>query len=196
MGAAATGASNVADANLNVVPFIDLLICLICFLVVSAVWTSLSRIDVDQALPKSSPNAAKTPPNQPPTIQVAITDAGFSVNVHKGPEALRVPKTVASLGTMRRCVDGSSKPDCKTEQVQRYDHEGLRTELGRLVAMEDVGTKAKVMVAAGDDVPYQHLIATLDSVLHSCAGEGAAERCLHNPAVGDLNLIRGRAAAP
>ena len=46
MRAAATGTSSVADASLNVVPSIDLLVCLICFLLVSSSWLTLSRLDV------------------------------------------------------------------------------------------------------------------------------------------------------
>ncbi len=205
MGGATTGASQVADANLNVVPFIDLLVCLICFLVVSAVWTSLSRIDVDQALPAASPDKNKTPPKPPPTIQVAVTRAGFAVNVHGGPEALLVSQKVPALGELTLCrgqrgaraAGGATACAGETERYRRHDHEGLRSALSGLMAKEGVGSDARVMVAAGDDVPYLHVIATLDDVLHACVDDGSGgKRCLKNPSIGDIGLVKRRGLTP
>ena len=42
------GGKKPLDASLNLVPFIDLLSCCISFLLITAVWTQLARMDVQQ----------------------------------------------------------------------------------------------------------------------------------------------------
>src|SRR4051794_20177502 len=42
------GGKKALDADLNLVPFIDLLCCCIAFLLITAVWTQMARIDVSQ----------------------------------------------------------------------------------------------------------------------------------------------------
>src|SRR5438093_1216935 len=65
------------DAEINLVPFIDLLSCCICFLIVTAVWTVVAKIDV-----KPTPNiAAETPPEeQKVKLEVRIGGNGYYVS--------------------------------------------------------------------------------------------------------------------
>src|SRR2546422_6461034 len=42
------GGKKALDAEINLVPFIDLLSCCISFLLITAVWTQLARMDVRQ----------------------------------------------------------------------------------------------------------------------------------------------------
>jgi len=42
------GGKKPLDASINLVPFIDLLSCCISFLLITAVWTQLARMDVTQ----------------------------------------------------------------------------------------------------------------------------------------------------
>ncbi|MBI5609957.1 MAG: biopolymer transporter ExbD [Deltaproteobacteria bacterium] len=197
MGSANTGKGGVADASLNVVPFIDLLACTICFLLISAAWTSLSRIDVEQALPKQQ--AAPTPkPKVEPRINVAITPTGYLVNLEHAAEApgapveLQQPKRIAALGTYTVCRQGAAaEGSCqgRAEQFQRYDSAGLRAALQERMKAAGLGAKVKVTVSPADEVSYVHLIATLDTVLTACA-DPAGTDCLKNPSVGDISLLR------
>jgi biopolymer transport protein ExbD len=43
------GGRRALDASLNLVPFIDLLSCCIAFLLITAVWTAIARVDVATA---------------------------------------------------------------------------------------------------------------------------------------------------
>ena len=133
MGGASTGKGGVSDATLNVVPFIDLLICLICFLVISAAWTSLSRIDVDQALPKAS----KTPPKdndekKKAKINLAITPTGYLVNLWNAENPdLAVPARIAASGEYRLCrgKDGPGGCEGSYESFKRYNGAELAEKL-------------------------------------------------------------------
>src|SRR2546426_4267503 len=66
------------DASLNLVPFIDLLSCCIAFLLITAVWTQLSRIDVNA---KGQGQAGEQTVDTPPEIKliVLIDDTGYRV---------------------------------------------------------------------------------------------------------------------
>lgn len=193
MGGGATGKGGVADAGLNVVPFIDLLICLICFLVISAAWSTLSKIDVDQALPKASKSPPKNDDKEkPPKLNVAVTPSGFMINLWNAENAaLHTPEQILNTGEFRLCRGKKVKGVCTGtfENFKKYDLEKLQERLSYLMKEAKKGDKLKVMVACHDKVPYIHLIGTLDTVLHSCEDE-AGDSCLRSPAVGDINLLR------
>jgi biopolymer transport protein ExbD len=198
MGGAASGKGGISDASLNVVPFIDLLICLICFLIISAAWTSLSKIDVDQALPKASKTPPKEPPKKKPKINIAVTPTGHLVNLFNSEEhvALANPKRILINGEYKVCCGKSVEGICqgRMESYKKYDMDELKKILGDYMRKGKLGDKIKIMVAAEDKVQYIHLIHTLDSVLHSCEDEAKGEEkpksCLKNPSVGDINLLR------
>ncbi len=192
MGGGSSGKGGVADASLNVVPFIDLLVCLICFLLISASWTTLSRIDVDQALPKASKTPKQDQPEKKPKINVAVTPTGFLTNLFNATDPnMAVPKRIPTLGEYKLCRGDSREGQCDgdIETFKKYDVEKLREELSKFMKAGGEGDKIKVMVAAHDKVAYLHLITTLDTVLGSCEDE-AGKICLKNPSVGDINLLR------
>src|SRR5947209_20307091 len=63
------GGKKPLDATLNLVPFIDLLSCCISFLLITAVWTQLARMDVTQ----KGQGAAGAQDEKPPEAQVNLT---------------------------------------------------------------------------------------------------------------------------
>ncbi|MSQ83380.1 MAG: hypothetical protein EXR77_10925 [Myxococcales bacterium] len=206
MSGGSTGKGGVADANLNVVPFIDLLACIICFLLISAAWTQMARIDVDQALPKASPKPPPTPPLPEGKINVVITPTGHMVNLWNAdkianphPEHITVTK-ISATGDFRLCRGKGTGADCagpNVESFKKYDYAKLREKLAtylrdcNLPTDNKVGGKnTKVMVAAIDSVQYLHLIRTLDQILLACKEADKKETCLNSPSVGDVNLLR------
>lgn len=197
MGGGSSGKGGVADANLNVVPFIDLLACTICFLLVSAVWTQMSRMDVDQALPKASINKPKDPPKPEPKINVAITPSGYLVNLWNAdvmatpkPD-LKTPKKIATIGEYKVCRGKQENGACQgtMESFKKYDKAKLKETLEQFMKDAGLGDKIKIMVAANDKVQYIHLIGTLDTILGSCQ-DADKKVCLKSPSVGDIGLLR------
>ncbi len=194
MGGARTGGSKVADASLNVVPTIDLLICLICFLVVSSVWTSLSKIDVEQALPRTKQVDAAKPPTERARIHVAVTSQGFAVNMTGAEPTLATPTDIVlranpiSICRGRRAADGRCLG--LTDTLKRYDHDKLSDELVRLAKASPEGFGTRIMVAMNDEVPYAHLIGAMDTVLGAC--EPKSRACLANVSVGDMALLKAQ----
>src|SRR5688572_21205046 len=69
------GGGKSVDVDINLVPFIDLMSCLVAFLLVTAVWTNLAQINIK---PKGVGLEAKDQIPQEPPIMVSVLVAGDS----------------------------------------------------------------------------------------------------------------------
>lgn len=121
------------DASLNLVPFIDLLSVLISFLLATAVWTQVAKIDV-----KHEPTACCGEPSEPyegPKLAVSIKAAGYTVHWKGVAEEIPSRDGVHDIGALRRVV--------------------------RRIAAEQP-TKFPVKLTSDDAVPYHALIGVMD----------------------------------
>jgi biopolymer transport protein TolR len=75
------------DAEVNLVPFIDLMSCCICFLLVSAVWTQVAKIDV-----KPAPNLPSDAPPPPETVKLTVHLRGNGYFLSDGKNNVELPK--------------------------------------------------------------------------------------------------------
>ena len=58
------GGKKSVDAEIPLIPFIDLLLCCVMFLLVSAVWNQLGRINANQQQPGQAPTEDQPPPEE------------------------------------------------------------------------------------------------------------------------------------
>jgi biopolymer transport protein ExbD len=70
-----TGSIRKIEADLNLVPFIDLLSVCITFLIATAVWVELASVPVDQAVS----DGRSTPTDDGPPLTVHLRSDGFGV---------------------------------------------------------------------------------------------------------------------
>src|SRR6476619_303005 len=77
------------DAQINLVPFIDLLSCCISFLLITAVWTQLARMNVTQKGPAQSGEQEK---QQEPTLSITlfVNKDGYQIQKSTG-ESTDIP---------------------------------------------------------------------------------------------------------
>ena len=133
------GGKKSLDAELNLIPFIDLLIVNICFLLITAVWTQMARIKVSQ---KGKGQAAEKREDQPPEMRVKIVilvgEEGYTVTA--GGERLVIPKSGAVYDIEKL---GKQLRDIKTRLPKKND----------------------LTVAAEDGIQYKHLIRAMDVAL-------------------------------
>ena len=132
------------DATLNVVPAIDLLACCISFLLFTAVWTQVSRLQV-------APMGDGTPEAQPQktlTVTLTMGQRGYVLATSAG-ATVEIP--VAARG-----ADGSFQ----------YDTKALVDRLKKLKS--EFPDQSAVTVAADDAVLYADLVHTIDA----CIGAG------------------------
>ncbi len=134
------------DAVINVVPAIDLLSCCITFLLYTAVWTQISRLQVQQmgmGAPEPQEEQQKSQ-----VVTLLVGERGFNISSSSG--------TSVDIPNLGRGTDGT---------VQ-YDMKGLGDQLKRLKA--DSPDQSAITVSAEDTVPYGNLVQVIDA----CMGAG------------------------
>lgn len=133
------GGKKPVDAELNLIPFIDLLVVNICFLLITAVWVQMARIKVSQ---KGKGSAAEKQDDTPPEMRVKVVilvgDEGYIITA--GGERLVVPK-----------------------QGEVYDTENLGKRLREIKTR--LPNKEDLTVAAEDGIKYKHIIRAMDIAL-------------------------------
>jgi biopolymer transport protein ExbD len=135
------------DAVINVVPAIDLLSCCITFLLYTAVWTQISRLQVQQ-LGMGAPEP--TPLEQPQkalAVTLAVGERGMALTV--GDASYDIP----SLG---RTPEGLVLQDLKALDTRLKAVKGQFPDQGSII------------VTAEDTVPYGDLVHVIDA----CLGAG------------------------
>ena len=133
------------DATINVVPAIDLLSCCISFLLFTAVWTQVSRL---QVAPMGNGPPAETQPVKALVVTVTIGERGFVLATSAGAQV--------EIPVAGRTPAGAAQ----------YDLKGLTERLKKLKA--DFPDQSAVTVAADDAVVYADLVHTIDA----CLGAG------------------------
>jgi biopolymer transport protein ExbD len=135
------------DTTVNVVPAIDLLSCCISFLLFTAVWTQISRL---QTAPVGNGGPAEVQPVKSLTVTLTISDKGYVLATSAG-AAIEIP-------ALARAADGAPTLDVKT----------LTERLKKLKS--EFPDQAAITVAADDAIVYADLVHAIDA----CVGAGLA----------------------
>jgi biopolymer transport protein TolR len=133
------GGKKPVDSELNLVPYIDLLTCMVTFLLITAVWTQLARIDVTQK--GQAQNAEQTDEKPPETrLVVVIKDDGF-------------------------LIAGGAAGDQKPIKMKegKYDYDTLLAILKEV--KKTYPDKRDVHIASDDGIQYQYIIRAMDTAL-------------------------------
>lgn len=122
--------------DLNLVPFIDFLSCLIAFLMMTAVMTEIHSIEVEQSISPPDPNTPppETPPTPPLTVHVAADYVWIARKVEEG---VRIAKV------------GEEMDWVKLEELMVKDHETFPTE-------------DMIVINTDDGVHYENMMKVLD----------------------------------
>lgn len=137
-GRSSSGGKKALNVDLNLVPFIDLLTCLICFLLMAAVWIQIGRISVSQS-GQGAPTESTPEDQQRLNLVVAVTPQGF---------------LLTGNGTM---IADILKKD------SAYDLKTLGTKLKEIHGQ--FPDKNDIVVMSHDEVNYQDLVDTMDVCL-------------------------------
>jgi biopolymer transport protein ExbD len=115
----ARGRRKALDADLNLVPYIDLLTCMVAFLLITAVWTQLARLEV---LQKGQGGESSGEPPQT-KIAVVVHDDGFTLIVDNDQKPL--PRQSSGLDYRRLGVElaalKQAHPDKLDAEVRSED---------------------------------------------------------------------------
>ena len=124
------------NADLNLVPYIDLLTCMVAFLLITAVWSQLARLEVHQ---KGQGQAGEdTPPEKVFKLQVVVNTEGFNL-----------------------VADQDQQPIPK--RGDQYDFEKLAGELKKI--KDTHPDKNDIQIMSEDTIKFEALVKTMDTAL-------------------------------
>ncbi len=133
------GKGRKVSLELNLVPFIDLMSVLITFLLITAVWSQVSMIQVGSSLyGKKNDQAPQIPPEADVVLKLDIRPTGYLLTL--GKQAITIPLL-----------------------NKEYDEAGLIAQLEK--AKQLYPNKSDAAIAMSDDLPYERLIKGMDGFL-------------------------------
>jgi biopolymer transport protein TolR len=149
------------DATLNLVPFIDLLCSLISFLLMTAVWTQIARLELKQG--NAAPPDSSTPPPKTDSVELRIEvhEKGFTI-VENNKIEIPVPCTGAVCVKITKGKDPKDGHDTNSIE-STYDYVALAAKLKEEKAKYPDNKDVTVVVA--DGIPYNEMIKTMDTSL-------------------------------
>jgi len=132
------GGKKSSNHELPLIPFIDLLLCCVMFLLVTAVWNQLARIDANQQQPgQAAPD--QPPPEEKIKVVLQIKATGYVISSTAG-DHIDIPKV-----------------------GDAFDDEQLRTKLQERKRLEP--NRRDLVVAPEDGVLYAEVINAMDIVV-------------------------------
>lgn len=137
------GSGRKTSLELNLVPVIDLMSVLITFLLITAVWSQVSLLQINNSIyGKKDPNKPQPPipPEMNVVIKVDIKEGGYVFTV--GTQSVSIPK-----------------------KANEYDDELLFEQLK--AAKEAHPKKEDAIVSVADVVTYDKLVRGMDLILKS-----------------------------
>jgi len=137
-----SGSGRSASVDLNLVPFIDLMSVMIIFLLLTAVWTQVSMIQIGSSIygKKSSEESVAPPPRAEIPFRLDVQNSGYQVVI--GQRKFDVPKV-----------------------GQEYDQATLVEKLKQI--KEIYPEKEDAVITVLDELPYDSLIVGMDALLVS-----------------------------
>ena len=141
------GGKKPLDAAFNLVPFIDLLSCCISFLLITAVWTQLARMDVQQKGPAAAGAVDEKPPENQVNLTLFVNSDGYIFSKSTG-ESTNIPCKTPGTGT---------------GGCDEYDYAKLAEILTK--AKTDLPEKNDLAIKADDAVIYDKIVHTMDVAL-------------------------------
>lgn len=148
----AKGGKKSMDANINLVPYIDLLMTIMTFLVMTAVWTQIASLEVLNSSGNAPVDPVDPDPDAPKPIFIIIT-----------PDDVKVQEEGAEIKPFTH-IDGLVDKVKLTEELER-----LR------VARPD---RSEVKIKAESDVLFENVATVIDVASGTCQDKKDRMTCL------------------
>lgn len=136
-GGGGHGGKKAVDSDIPLIPFIDLLLCCVMFLLVTAVWNQLARIDANQKQPGQQ--ADEPPPEEMIKVILQVQGTGYVLASTAG-DRVEIPKA-----------------------GDKYDTAQLQERLQERKKLEP--NRRDLVVAPEDGVVYADVVEAMDIVV-------------------------------
>jgi len=135
------GGRRSVDSEINMIPMIDLLVCAIAFLLITAVWSHMSRMNADAQVP-GPPNPEKELNPQPPDKMLHVemrADDKFTLIWKQGPtvvNSMDVPRHAIEINEEGK-ANGSHRDASDKKIDQAVLHTDNKTLFKEIIAVID-----------------------------------------------------------
>jgi biopolymer transport protein ExbD len=147
------GKKKATNTDINMVPFIDLLMCTIAFLLITAVWVTNSRMNADAQVPGPPSTTTPTTPITPEKVlNVHIGETDFALVWKQGATVIsevRVPKAAQDLGVVVKYPELAKKLE-QEWQANANHRDPSDKKLDQAILHSDNRTPFKELVAVLD----------------------------------------------
>jgi biopolymer transport protein ExbD len=147
------GGKKALDAYINLVPYIDMLMTIMTFLMMTAVWTQIAMLEVQNASGGAEAQPEEPDPNRPKAILVLVTDRAIKIQEDQSPDTREFP----ALG-------------------EGFDWKGVQTEFRRLKEARPERTEVKIQ--SEDGVKYADIVRVIDLCTGTCTVPDQKSTCL------------------
>ncbi len=166
VGGGGKGGKKALDSEINMVPFIDLLMVTISFLLITAVWSHMSRINANAQVPgPPRPDEEMTQVEPEPQLHVEMRETGTFKLIWKTGSTVvsdkTVPRKPEEIRNAAGSVIGLKYPDLATEVEEQWKMTGKHRDASdkkfdQAVLHTDNETKFSDIVAVIDAVYRTH----------------------------------------
>jgi biopolymer transport protein ExbD len=131
------GGKKPLDAAINLVPYIDMLMTIMTFLMMTAVWNQIAMLEVQNASGGAEAQPEEPDPNKPKPILVLLTDRSVKIQEEANPDLKEFPAN-----------------------SEGFDFAGVQVELKRLKELRPDRTEVKIQ--SEDGVKYNDIVKVID----------------------------------
>jgi biopolymer transport protein ExbD len=148
------------NSDINMIPFIDLLMCTIAFLLITAVWVTNSRINADAQVPgPPDPQKELNPQTPEKVLHLHISDNEFQLVWKQGATVVsdnKIPKTPLELDS------GSGQKIIRYPDLAKKIDEEWKQQRGHF----DVADKKldQCTLYSDNRTPFNELVAVIDAL--------------------------------
>jgi biopolymer transport protein ExbD len=145
------------DSEINMIPMIDLLMVTLSFLLITAVWSHMSRVDADAAVPGPRDATIEPPPRAETQLHVMMqSPEKFVLAWRQGNatvDSIEVPRTEAAGAG----AQGLRFPDLAARIGREWRSRGQHTSPGD--AAFD-----RAILHTDDTTPFRDIVAVIDAI--------------------------------
>jgi hypothetical protein len=148
------GVRRATNSEINMVPMIDLLVCCISFLLITAVWSHMARVNSNALVP-GEPGAPTAPPDR--TLHVdARPDGRFTLTWKQG------STIISAFDVAKPGVDRSSSLPARYTDLGARIREEWRANGSHRDPSDRLFDQA--VLHTGDKLPFGEIVAIIDAI--------------------------------
>jgi biopolymer transport protein ExbD len=147
------------DSEINLIPMIDLMIVCISFLLITAVWSQMSRIDANANVPGQSTEPPRTPEDADKMLTVEMKSDDHFLLSWKSGATVHVTAEVPRNGVAVPTGSGTEVryPDLAKEIAKQWADNGTHRN-------DDDRVQDQAILAVDNRTPFADVVAVIDAI--------------------------------